>query len=251
MPFYFTCLQNTFNHLLHKLAILSLLFLLTACTQNPNKTDMKAADLDQAGVSRIVKSDIDEVAELHQRAVMEDLKSLMLKLYRRNPGQRFDKDRRSIEESVDLVFKRPFYYGYSHWEGMTGSEIIQLAVDPNYRVNDRVLPFIVGLRKMLMASYNNELSFNLLSNLDEQKLYNSARNIEVAAWLLAVRKDKQGQLLILSDSLADETRNLTFQRLIGKMIATQDNMAKIISHKEGRMVKAVVLRAASMAFLPI
>jgi len=56
---------------------------------------------------------------------------------------------------------------------------------------------------------------------------------------------------MMSDSLEQESRNLSFQRLIGKMIATQDNLASIISYKEGRMVKAVVIKAASMAFLPI
>ena len=94
-------------------------------------------------------------------------------------------------------------------------------------------------------------NFHLLSSLDEQKLYNSARNIEIAAWLLAQRRDANGQPLIVSDSIEHEQRNLSFQRLIGKMIATQDNLAAIISHKEGRLIKAVVIRAASMAFLPI
>ncbi|MFT7235511.1 MAG: hypothetical protein ACI9QV_001090, partial [Methylophagaceae bacterium] len=53
------------------------------------------------------------------------------------------------------------------------------------------------------------------------------------------------------DSVDLEARNLSFQRLIGKMIATQDNLASIISYKEGRVLKTVVVRAASLAFLPI
>ncbi len=234
-----------------KSCVLCCFFLLTACQSSPPKKDINAADLDRAGVSRLVKTDIDEVAELHQQAVMQDLKTLMIKLYRRNPQQRFDKDRRDLQQSVDLVFQRPYDYGYHHWDGLAGTEIIQLALDPDYLVNDRVLAFIIGLRKMLMASYDNQKTFHLLSDLDEQKLYNSARNIEVAAWLLAERCDAKGRLLIVSDSLETEQRNLSFQRLIGKMIATQDNLASIISHKEGRMIKAVVIRAASMAFLPI
>jgi hypothetical protein len=35
------------------------------------------------------------------------------------------------------------------------------------------------------------------------------------------------------------------------MIATQDNIATIISQKEGRLIKTVVVKAASMVFLPI
>ena len=225
--------------------------LLSACSQTPYKDKMAAADLRDAGISRLAKSEIDEVIELHQHAVMQDLKQLMIKLYHRNPSQRFDKAKRSIESSVDLVFKRPSSYGYKHWEDLAGTDIIRLALDPDYHVNDRVLPLIVGLRKMLMASYGNETAFYYLTDLNEQKLYNSARNIEIAAWLLSEKKDQRGRVLIMSDSVEQESRNLSFQRLIGKMIATQDNLASIISYKEGRVVKTVMIKAASMAFLPI
>ncbi len=232
--------------------VLGLLFIvLSACQQRPTTQNIAAANLASAGVSRIAKSDIDEVVELHQQAVMQNLKKLMVKLYRRNPNQRFDKDKRSLAESVDLVFKRPYDYGYSHWESLTGTEIIRLSLDADYHVNDRVLTFIVGLRKMLMSAYDNHTEFYFLTSLNEQKLYNSARNIEVAAWLLSEKRDQDGHLLILSDSRARENRNLSFQRLIGKMIATQDNLASIVSYKEGRVIKTVVLRAATMAFLPI
>ena len=102
-----------------------------------------------------------------------------------------------------------------------------------------------------MASYNDKTEFFYLTSIDQQKLYNSARNLEIAAWLLAEKRDQDGNLLILSDSLADEQRNLSYQRLIGRMIATQDNLAEIISHKTGRIIKTFVVRAATAVFLPI
>jgi hypothetical protein len=104
---------------------------------------------------------------------------------------------------------------------------------------------------MLMASYGNNTEFYYFTSIDQQKLYDSARNIEIAAWLLAEGKNAQNEPLILSDSLEDESRNLSFQRLIGKMIATQDNLAIIVSEKTGRLLKTIVVQAASMAFLPI
>ncbi len=230
---------------------LVLSLMLTACSTIPTSHHMDAANLGSAGVSRLAKSDIDEVVELHQQAVMQDLKTFMIKLYKRNPNQRFDKNKRSLKESVDLVFERPYTYGYSHWEDMAGTDIVRLALDADYHVNDRVLTLIVGLRKMLMASYNNHTEFFYVTSIDEQKLYNSARNIEIAAWLLAEKRDKKGRLLMLSDSTEKENRNLSFQRLIGRMIATQDNLATIVSYKSGRLIKTVVVKAASMAFLPI
>lgn len=203
------------------------------------------------GIERLAKSDIDEVVELHQQAVMRDLKKLMIKLYKRNPGQRYDRDERDIRASVELTFSRPDGFRYANYQHINKpTDIVRLALDESYQ-GDRVLAFIVGLQRMLMASFDNRTEFFYLTSIDQQKLYNSARNIEIAAWLLADSRDSQGSLLLLSDSLADENRNLSFQRLIGRMIATQDNLAQIISQKTGRIIKTVVVRAATMMFLPI
>jgi len=148
---------------LYKLVLGLMLIVLSACQPIPTKKTITAANLSNAGVSRIAKSDIDEVVEIHQQAVMQHLKELMIKLYHRNPSQRFDKDKRSLEESVDLVFKRPYDYGYSHWEELTGTEIVRLSLDADYHVNDRVLTFIVGLRKMMMAAYDMALKMRGLN----------------------------------------------------------------------------------------
>lgn len=224
---------------------------LTACTSLQSRQKVTATAPNEAGISRLAKSDINEVVELHQRAVIQDLKELMIKLYKRNPRGRHDKDKRDIEESVALFFSHPHDYYFSQWRHVDATDIIRIALDETYQGSDRVLPFIFGMRKMLMASYDNHTEFFYLTSIDEQKLYNSARNIEIAAWMLAEKQNINGELLLLSDSLTDEYRNLSYQRLFGKMIATQDNLAEIIAHKEGRLIKTVVVKAASMIFLPI
>ena len=220
---------------------------LSACTGQK----VVASDPDNAGISRLAKSDIHEVVELHQRAVMQNLKLLMLKLYKRNPAGRHDKDKRDIEASVDLVFSRHHDYYFSHWQHMDATDIIRVALDETYQDSDRILPFIFGMRKMMMASYDNHTEFFYFTSIDQQKLYNSARNIEISAWMLAEKRDINGKLLLLSDSLTEEYRNLSYQRIFGKMIATQDNLAEIVARKNGRLIKTVVVRAASMMFLPI
>lgn len=203
------------------------------------------------GIERLAKSDIDEVIELHQQAVMRDLKKLMFKLYKRNPGLRYDRELRDIKASVELTFSRPFNFNYAEYKDIRRpTDIVRLALEDEYQ-GDRVLAFIVGLRRMLMASYDNHTEFFYLTSIDQQKLYNSARNIEIAAWLLANKRDQHGNLLVLSDSLSDEQRNLSYQRLIGRMISTQDNLAEIISRKTGRIIKTFVVRAATVVFLPI
>lgn len=93
---------------------------ITACSHTPEKQKIAAANLTDAGFSRLAKSDIDEVVELHQQAVMQDLKKLMIKLYYRNPSQRFDKDKRTIEDTVDRVFKRPYFDSADIGEALLG-----------------------------------------------------------------------------------------------------------------------------------
>ncbi|GAB4290648.1 MAG: hypothetical protein Kow0083_03540 [Methylophaga sp.] len=223
--------------------LLGTLWLLSACATGSGNQNQ--------GIERLAKSDIDEVIELHQQAVMRDLKKLMVKLYKRNPGLRHDRELRDIKASVEQVFSRPFDFEYAEFSHIKRpTDIVRLALDEQYQ-GDRILAFIVGLRRMLMASYNDKTEFFYLTSIDQQKLYNSARNLEIAAWLLAEKRDQDGNLLILSDSLADEQRNLSYQRLIGRMIATQDNLAEIISHKTGRIIKTFVVRAATAVFLPI
>jgi len=236
---------------LYRLIITGLCLFLVACSGAQTKQKVVAADPDDAGISRLAKSDINEVVEYHQRAVIRDLKKLMLKLYRRNPQGRHDQKLRSIEESVDALFARSHDHGYAQWQSMKPNDIVRISLDETYQGSDRILPFIVGLRKMLMSSYDNHIKFYYLTSISEQKLYNSARNIEISAWMLAEKRNIQGELLILSDSLENEKRNLSYQRLIGRMIATQDNLAEIIAHKEGRLIKTVVVNAASMVFFPI
>ncbi len=226
------------------------LLLIAGCSHSPSQDKTVAADPAHSGIARLAKSDIDEVIELHQRAVIEDLKQLMIKLYKRNPAMRQDRLARNIKQSVDLVFTMPIDAVFPDWKNKKGTEIIHLAFDKSYH-GDRIFALIVGLRKMLMAAYDNQTEFYFFTKIDAQKLYHSARNIEIAAWLLGHARDQNGHLLILSDSIQERQRNLSFQRLIGKMIATQDNLANIIAHKTGRVIKSVVVNTATFAFFPL
>ncbi|KKN24209.1 hypothetical protein LCGC14_0897170 [marine sediment metagenome] len=223
---------------------------LSACTDMLANQNGVYANIDDSSIARWGKSDMDEVIEVHQRAAMKNLKALMVKLYHRNPQGRHDAKLRTIEESVNLTFSRSNNY-YPQWEPIKATDIVRIALDESYQGSDRVLPLIVGLRKMIMASYEDHTEFFYLTSIDGQKLYNSARNIEIAAWMLAENRNVHGQLLLLSDSVQGEHRNLSYQRLIGQLIATQDNLALIMANKSGRLLKNFVVTAASMVFLPI
>ena len=104
---------------------------------------------------------------------------------------------------------------------------------------------------MIFLSYNAKTEFYLTDSLDAQKLYNSARNIEIAAWKLSNARDARGEPLILSNEASGEVLNLSFEREFGKMIAYQDIMAEVAAQRTNRTIRRVVQTVAAMAFLPI
>jgi hypothetical protein len=131
-----------------------------------------------------------------------------------------------------------------------GTEAIVLALKPEY-AGDRVFAFGVGIASMIFISYNEKTEFYLTDTYDPQKLYNSARNIEIAAWKLANARDARGEPLLLSNEIAGDARNLSFEREFGKMIAYQDVMADIAAQRTNRIIRKVVQTLATAVFLPI
>ena len=126
-----------------------------------------------------------------------------------------------------------------------------LVDDAKVNIGDRVATFVVGLRSMIHNAYSNKTEFFFFDELDPQKLYNSARNIEIAVWRLSNVRDKRGQLLLVTNSMNTGIANLSFERLFGKLVATQDTIALIISESSRRRIKNVIQRLATAVFLPI
>ena len=226
----------------YKAFLLALTLLLSACAGNGSQ--------DGNPISNLAKGPIDTVIEIHQQQLMADLQMLMLKLYKRNPMQRHDLGERALEQSVARVFDGRFVPEESAWVTMVPTDLVRLSLAPGYD-GDRVLAYVFGLKRMLMASYDNHENFYYTTSIDAQKLYNSARNLEIAAWLIAEKRDDNGKRLLISDTMRGDVRNLSFQRLWGRMIATQDNLSLVMARKTDRVIKTVVVQAASMVFLPI
>lgn len=201
-------------------------------------------------IQYLAKTDVDLVTETHQQFALEGLRELAYKLYRRNPSQlrrgRFETPEQAIQALFDPRRTVPF----EALQGRTSIDAIRLAFDGAYR-GDRVLAYIEGLRSMILLSYDNKTNFFLLDQLDPQRLYHSARNIEVAAWLLYNGRDAHRQLYLISNEYLGPVRNISFERLFGKLAAIQDNMARIVADSTNRQIKNVLQTVASMVFLPI
>lgn len=203
--------------------------------------DVKGRDFEFASV---VKNDIDLVAEMHQVVVLGALKNLAIKLYKRNPGEWKKEGHESLEAAVAMITADPF----PAVEGQMSIDSIRLTFDDNFQ-GDRVKAFIVGLETMVLTSYDEHRSFYLHNMLEAQKLYDSARNIELASWLVRTKYARDGELYLLSSS-GSEQINLSFERLFGKMINAQDMMAQIVADRNHRQIKNVI-QSLTTAFIPI
>jgi hypothetical protein len=70
-------------------------------------------------------------------------------------------------------------------------------------------------------------------------------------WKLENNVDSKGELFLYSNSLPGEPANLSYERLFGKIIATQDTMAIIIADRTNRGIRKVIQQMATAVFLPI
>ena len=197
----------------------------------------------------IMKTDIDSIAEYHQRRTLALVRELMEKLYRRNPREWRKGGAASMDDAVAKVFETK-HWQFPQLHGRYGIDAMRLAFDEDY-AGDRVLALIAGLCGMIIASYDGKTEFFLFDDLDAQRLYNAARNVEIAAWKLRTARDKNGLPLLLSTSLDPDDPNLSFERLFGKIIAHQDSMADIMAAKSDRRIKQVIQGVASAVFIPI
>lgn len=226
--------------------------LLCACSAAPTRTAGKPPPPSASGlrITSFAKSDIDSVAEIHQQESLAHLRTLMEKLYRRNPREWKKAGQPTMESAIARAFDAGFDWRLPELQGKRGADCFYLAFQESYQ-GDRVLAFIAGLATMVMASYNDKSEFYLLDELDPQKLYNSARNVEIAVWKLSQTRDSRGELFLLSNEHEVASRNISFEREFGKLIAQQDTIARIVAEKTNRTIVRVVQSVATAVFLPI
>jgi len=208
----------------------------------PTETPFKLSDL--------VKSDIDAVAEVHLRESIASAKLLMEKLYRRNPRELRKSDLPTPEAGVARAFDPRNAWRFAELSNQRGIDALQTAFRPDF-TGDRVFAFGVGLGSMIATAYGDKSQFYLTDSLDAQRLYNAARNIEIAAWKLANARGPNGELLLLSNEISAGAPNLSFEREIGKLVAYQDTLALVMAQRTNRTIRRFSQGLATAVFLPL
>jgi hypothetical protein len=201
-------------------------------------------------VKQLGKGDIDFVADAHRKESESLLFELMEKLYKRNPRELQKQQNPHIDRQIARLKAAIHEDSPLLIDGLEGVDLLNQAFNSTFR-GDRVFMLVGGLLSMLHKSYGYHVEFFIFDKLDQQKLYNSARNIEIFSWRLRTEKDESQQLLLLSTELTGETTNLSFERLIAKLISMQDMMALIAADGDRRTINGVAQGFAKAVFLPI
>ena len=117
----------------------------------------------------------------------------------------------------------------------------------------RVLAVMAGLIGMVDAAFEHKDDFYVLDGLDEQKLYNCARNVEIAVWKMSSTRvtNGNGQALLITNELDWNNPNLSFEREFGRIIGVLDLLSKIVADKRGRSVTRLTQSIATAVFLPV
>lgn len=235
------------------LGVLMLVFLAACSNAPPAPTSRGEAQGAAMTSSELAQSDVNRMATLGMRDNIDSLTRLADKLYRRNPAE-WRKTAASREAALAKL--RAAVDAATPWAELQDRRDIaalSLALGNEFR-GDRVAAFIYASADMLLTAHGGKTSFYLIDALDAQYIYNAARNIEIAAWLLSTRRGAAGQPLLLADEINERERNLSFEREFGKMIGRLDLLAEVLTEKYRRAVITYVqnlLGGTFLQFLPV
>lgn len=166
--------------------------------------------------TELLQSEGNRVTQAVMRANLQSLRLLADKLYRRNPAE-WRKTAATREEALARL-----------------DGVLQSGQD---------WPPLAGRRE-----------FYYLDGIDPQHVYNAARNMEIALWILNTRRDARGVPLLHANELTADARNLSFEREFGKIIARLDLLASYMTERYRRAVidyAQGLLAAPLLAFLPV
>lgn len=228
-----------------KVWLTAILLGLSGCASQPDEHGMASTTFSP---KHFAKSDLDRVADTMRYETTEGILRLAEKLYKRNPREWRKQNLASVEDAVKRLRNRGL--PSAELKGLKEGQLSMRAFAEDYQ-GDRVGAFIFGLLSMADAAFEYKDEFFLLDSLEIQKLYNLARNFEIAAWKLSNSFQPDGQPWILANEMNGTVRNLSFEREFGRLIGLLDFHVKLLTDKSGRNVTRFSQSIATALFLPI
>ena len=230
---------------MHWLAIL-LMLAIAGCATKMGKDGRTESTVD---VKYLAKTEVDRIADTVRSDSVDGLLLIADKLYKRNPKEWKKAGLASREAALERLSLR----NQRSWPELAGARegpAAALAFSEMFS-GDRVAALMFGLLTMTDAAFEHKDEFYILDALDERKLYNCARNMEVAIWKLSTDRDAAGELFLLSNELDPANRNVSYEREFGRLIGLLDFMAKIVADRNGRTISRAAQSITTMIFLPV
>lgn len=224
---------------------------LSGCASAP--TPHGAVQGEKFSASELWQSDSNRMVTLAMRENLEGLWRLADKLYQRNPAE-WKKTAPNREAAVAAV--RRAVLDRQPWPDLQDQRDIaalSLALQPQF-VGDRVGAFVYAAADTLLAAHGHKTQFTLVDGIDPQHVYNAARNLEIANWILNSRRSADGKALLLSNHIDDSQRNLSFEREMGKIIGRLDLVASYSTERYRRSVIGYgqgLVAGPFLQFLPV
>lgn len=212
-------------------------------TDRPHNEDMS---FDQFG-----QTDFNRSVTIAMRDNLDSLGRLLEKLYRRNPREWRKTGAPTLEAAIQQgrtaiqTGKAP-----ADLRALHDVEILSVALDPAYR-GDRAGTLIFGLSDMIIRAHNGKTRFYASDMLNAQHVYNAARNVEIAAWLLTSRHDAMGSPLLLANEMSNGVVNLSFEREFGQVVGRLDLIANLLDENLRRVGINYVQGLLFFNFLPV
>ena len=204
--------------------------------------------------AELAQSDVNRMATLGMRDNLDSLLRIADKLYRRNPAEwrktgavSREAAMAQLRQSLESPVLSPTL------QGKRDIAALSLALSLDF-TSDRVAAFVAASADMLVTAHGGRTQVYLVDSLDNQHIYNAARNIEIAVWLLSNRRNAAGQPLLLADEISGLERNLSFEREFGKIIGRLDLLAEVVTEKYRRAVISYLqnfVGGTFLQFLPV
>ncbi|WP_040549225.1 hypothetical protein [Pusillimonas noertemannii] len=239
------------NHSRLALTILIMGLGLAACTGPVPVTRGQGPDAEDMTLDQLAQTDFNRTVTIAMRDNLDSLSRLLEKLYRRNPREwrktgapDLDTAVRQGRQAIESGQTPPGL------QGLRDIQILSVALDPQYQ-GDRVAAFVLGLADMIIQSHGGKTRFYVSDVLDARMVYNAARNVEIAAWLLASRRNEQGQPLLLANEISDDAANLSFEREFGQLVGRLDLVANLLDENIRRVGINYMQGLLFFNFLPV
>lgn len=212
-------------------------------TEGP-RTEVMSAD-------QMAQTDFNRTLTVAMRDNLASLYDLLDKLYRRNPRE-WRKAGMADHASAVAAVRRAIDTRTppAGLAGLHDVQVLAVALDPAYQ-GDRVAAFVYGMADTVIAAHDGKTRFYASDMLDGQRVYNAARNIEAAAWLLASRRDARDEPLLLANEMSADAVNLSFEREFGAIIGRLDLIANLLGENTRRIGINYAQGLMFFSFLPV